>query len=693
MRGLLITLLLIIVLVIPAPLSALPYSSLVSITRSASFEEELNPLGEPVSSKVTVKITVHNNFTYPITVNVWDLEEKVRVTEFSAELVSRESLAPGYELLYWRVRVPPSESEEISLTGTPLEEFPLRVEVYYYVNDEPAYPYRKGGVWKLKVEVGDRFKVAIKLVNELPRFFDGKSYVKVPISALVTIPFPDDVLELEDSNLEPSRLMANSWILTVTREEWLNVTYRVESLGAWGEVNLDPISITYSPFQRVGGFVAPSQAGEAERMAETLSILKDTLASMREGVQGTAQMLSLIADSMEFTSVQPVGGPEGYKLSEALRRYSEFISGLSEAVKSMSKRAKRSSDLLVEVIASIDPTLLVNPTPELRELMYQLSALTYGLSAISGQLETAGSTLREMSEGVEGLENATESLTETLTTISEQMEELSQQLKAASEQMKALGEGLLQVEQVLDTLSETYGETARALRGQEKIQSFLEEFYTSSRAWGSLDLGGSSPAVGYELTKEGSGWVLDNIRLRGDRECLVTWLKVEVEEGRISGLRFENNPENLTSIRVELLDEGRVLLVPVFSRPGGYVSHPLAGKFSVTIESSVKPVVSVTPVCSYAGDYVTVKSQEVSYTVSVEMPILSREKPPELPFIPTPEKRRKAEYLYLVAIALVVVAAVWYIRKLTKKGVEHAELSEIEREMDEIERELAAGED
>ena len=682
-------LLLVVIMVFSACLGAsLPYSILVTISRRATYDRELNPLGHVVDDRVTVRIVVRNNSSYPVTVNLRDLEEKVKVVEVSPEPAWREVLAPGYELLGWSLRVLPRESLEVTVRGIPLESPPLRVEVYYYVNGEPAYPYRKGDVWKLRVSVGDRLKVAVKLVNELPRMFDGQGYVKVPVSALVTIPFPD-VLELEQSSAEPSRLMANSWFLTVLNEEWLNATYRVKSLGAWGEVNLDPITVTYSPIQQ-----GPALAGspeEARRLAETLSALKETLASLGEGIEAVSQALLLTSDSLALPSVTVEGEVPERQLSSALRQYAKYLEKLAGALKSMSCQAGESYDLLIQVISGIDPSQLANPSPELQELMLRLSLLSHGLKVASTQLEKASRGLEAMSEAAEGLENATERLSTTLVSLSDKLNDLSRQLRGLADQLSAMREGLRQVETALETLSEVYEAKALALAGQERVGSFQQALLTAPRAWGFL--GSSEPrvAVGYRLIRRGEEYVLSGIEVRGSGKCLITWLKLEVRNGRIVGFRAGAEPANLTSVRVGLFNASRVMLLPVFGEAGGELTHPLVGEYSVTIESSGRPNVAVTPVCVWKGDYIALEEQEVICRVSIEMPILSREAPPELPPVSVPKKpRRRLEPYYLVLALAAVLVAVWYARRARRKRLEDAELDKIEREILELERRLSS---
>jgi len=687
-----ITLLSIIIVASACLSAAIPYDTLVTISRRATYDVELSPLGQVVDSRVTVKIGVRNNSSYVVMVDLRDLEEDVGIVEVSPVPVWREPLAPGYELLGWSLGVPPRESLEVVVRGVPLEDPPLRVEVYYYVNGEPAYPYRRGDVWKLKVGVGDRLKIAIRLVNELPRLFDGRGYVKVPLSVLVTIPFPGDVLELEESSMEPSKLMVNSWLLIVLGEEWLNATYRVEDLGAWGEVNLNPITITYSPIQQA--LTLAESPEEARHMAETLLALKETLASLRGGVEAASQALRLMSDALNTPPAVAKSEIQGHELSGALRRYADYLEGLAGAVGSMSGQASRSYDLLIQVISSIDPSLLANPSPELQELMYRLSLLSQSLRGVSVQLGRASASLKEMSEAVEGLENATESLSVGLTALSEELSLLSRQLRSMSDQLSAVEEGLYSVEAGLAVLSKIYEARALVLAGQERVRSFQQALLSVSRAWGFLGSSEPRAAVGYRLSREGGYYVLSDIRVRCSGKCTVTWLRLEVRNGRIRGLRIGaegQGPANMTSIRVEVLNDSRVVLLPVFSEAGGELVHPLVGEYSIIIESSGRPDVTVTPLCVWESDYVAVERQDVTYRVSVGMPILSQEVPPELPPISAPEKPRQGlEPLYLALVSTALLAALWYARRVRRRGLEDAELEEVEEEVRELERKLSS---
>ena len=376
---------------------------------------------------------MRNNFSYPLTLYVHDIETDVKISECSDPPVAVEKLSESLYLITWKVKVDPFETKEIQVDSIPKEELPLLVKIFYIVNGKEIKPVKEGKMLKLKVNKGDRITLCLKFENNLPRLFDGPMYEKSPINVLVSMPFPDDILELEEANVPQSQLMANSWILTVYDETWLNATFKVKSLGAWGEVNLDPISISYSIIQQANPAL-DQQISESHQLSETLSALASTANSLGAGIQGISSALSAMSKALKTPLPENANRETEYELSQVLEQYSKALSKAASSLAAMSGEAKNSLNLLTDIILTADPSLITNPTPELQQLMMQLTMLSVQLKIVSAQLSTASVGIRELSTGVEALENATTDLSKRLTQMANQLNVLSDKLGDLAEQ-------------------------------------------------------------------------------------------------------------------------------------------------------------------------------------------------------------------------------------------------------------------
>ncbi len=674
-------------------LLAAPYSAFVTISRSVTFSRTLNPLGEVVSTEVTTKITIQNNLTFPLTLYVYDIEEEVGALEISHTPFIRRTLVPGYELLGWHLKVGSLDTAEITIRGTPLEELPLDIEIYYCINGKPAAPVKEGKVWKLKVDIDDRLTIALKLTNRLPRLFNGISYDKIPLSVLVSIPFPEDILELEYSNMEPSRLLASSWILTTMNTQWLNVTYRVKSLGAWGEVSLEPITITCLPSQDTSSMEL-LQAREAEQLAKTLMTIQATIKVLRIELQSITQAIVLAADSIKVPEVDVKALEDEHKLSKALKEYSNYMLEVAEMLDTLSNQTEESIDLLIKLISVIDPSQLTNPSPEFRNLMANLTAISYGLTTASTQLEIMSESLGMLSEGVEGLENATEALSHTLLSISQQVQMISKRLNEIAEHLSMLDRGLYSVEEVLANLSSAYFEKARVLMSRQALQGFQQRFCAISRAWAVLSREDVRMPIGYRLSRRDNEWIVSDVRIRNLEEHVVMWLSIKVENGLIESLTFERQPANLTSALIELSEDRTAVLIPVFSQVNGKLAHPILGEFSLAVKAEGRPRVVIEPLYVPEDEYIIISRQSTSYTFSIEMPILSREVLPSLPTMPIYEEEVGLRIPYraiLTSVLLLIIIVCIY--RMTKRRAEDVELAKLEEELYEVERRLVGDTD
>ncbi len=666
---------------------SLPFSSVATISRKVSIKVAVNPLSQIKSIVKTSTISVRNNFSYPLTLYVHDIETDAKITEYSDPPVAIEKLAESLYLMTWKIRVGSFETKEIRVDSIPKEDLPLRVGIYYIVNGKENKPIKEGQLWKLEVNKGDKITLCLKFENGLPRVFNGLTYEKSPISVLVSMPFPDDILELEEANVPQSQLMTNSWILTVYDETWLNATFKVKSLGAWGEVNLDPISISYSIIQQANPAL-DQQILESHQLSETLSALASTAASLEKGVQGISSALSAMSVALKSPLPENANREVEYELSKVLEQYSKALSKAASSLAAMSNEAKNSLNLLTDVILTIDPSLISNPTPELEQLMMQLTMLSVQLKIASDQLSATSVGLKELSTGVEALENTTSDLSKRLMQMTSQLNVLSDELGALAEQASLVGKGINALETTLTALSNTYSSREALLASQKSLFTFQLQYYTTSRAWGTFKRYIEKLPVGYRLTNC-SGWRISKIEVKNDKKCTILWLLIRSKNGRISGIEFENQPENLTSTYVKLLGNGSAMVVPIFSAVSGELEHPILGKFSVDIKADSSEDIEVRTLSVCGDKYIHEEEQKITYSISLEVPILSRKVQIEIPSFEEEKKTKNlfAEYFIVAVIATALIA--FAIRWRPRKRIEDRDLAEIEKELEILEKNLS----
>lgn len=665
--------------------SALPFSSVATVSRKVSIKVTVNPLSQIKSIAEVTTISVRNNFSYPLTLYVHDIETDVEISEYSDPPVAVEKPAESLYLITWKVKVDPFETKEIRVDSIPKEELPLHVRMYYIVNGEEIKPVKEGQVWKLKVNKGDKITLCLKFESNLPRLFDGLMYEKSPISVLVSMPFPDDILEFEEANVPQSQLMANSWILTVYDESWLNATFKVKSLGAWGEVNLDPISISYSIIQQANPAL-DQQISESHQLSETLSALASTADSLRTGIHGISSALSAMSETLKTPLPENANREAEYGLSQVLEQYSKALSKAASSLAAMSSEAKNSLNLLTDVILTVDPSLITNPTPELQQLMMQLTMLSVQLKIASAQLSAASVGIRELSTGVGALENATTDLSKKLTQIANQLNVLSNKLGDLAEQASLVGKGMNVLETTLTALSNAYSSKEALLTRQKSLLAFQRRYYTTSRAWGTFKRYIEKLPVGYKLINHSDRWRISKIEVKNEKKCTILWLLIRSHSGRVLGVEFENQPENLTSTHVKLLDNGSAVAIPIFSTDSGELEHPILGKFSVEIKASSSEDIEMYALATCGDKYIHVEDQKVTYSISLEVPTLSRKVQIEIPSIKEEKKTKRplAEYLIAAIIAAALLALA--IRWRPRKRVEDHDLAEIEKELEDLEK-------
>ena len=682
-----IVILLIFVISASACSHALPFSSIATVSRNVSIKVTVNPLSQIKSISETTTISVRNNFSYPLTLYVHDIETDVKISECSDPPVVVKKLAESLYLITWKVEVDPFKTKEIRVDSIPKEELPLLVKIFYRVNGKEIKPVKEGKMLKLKVNKGDKITLCLKFENNLPRLFDGLMYEKSPINVLVSMPFPDDILELKEANVPQSQLMTNSWILTVYDETWLNATFKVKSLGAWGEVNLDPISISYSIIQQANPAL-DQQISESHQLSETLSALASTTDSLGTGIQGISSALSATSEALKTPLPENANRKAEYELSQVLEQYSKALSKAASSLAAMSGEAKNSLNLLTDLILTADPSLITNPTPELQQLMMQLTMLSVQLKITSAQLSATSVGLRELSTGVEALENATTDLSKRLTQMANQLNDLSDKLGDLAEQASLVGKGVNALKTTLTALSDAYSSKEALLESQRSLLTFQHQYYTTSRAWGTFKGSIEKLPTGYKLINHNDRWMISKIEVKNEKKCTILWLVIRSRSGRILGIKFENQPENLTSIFVKLLDNSSAIAIPIFSTDNGELEHPILGKFSVEIKAGSSEDIEVYALAACGDKYINVEDQKVTYSISLEVPTLSRKVQIKIPSFEEEKKTKRpfAEYLIAAIIAAALIALA--IRWRPRKRIEDRDLAEIEKELEDLEKRL-----
>jgi len=666
---------------------SLPFSSVATISRKVSIKVAVNPLSQIKSIVKTSTISVRNNFSYPLTLYVHDIETDAKITEYSDPPVAIEKLAESLYLMTWKIRVGSFETKEIRVDSIPKEDLPLRVGIYYIVNGKENKPIKEGQLWKLEVNKGDKITLCLKFENGLPRVFNGLTYEKSPISVLVSMPFPDDILELEEANVPQSQLMTNSWILTVYDETWLNATFKVKSLGAWGEVNLDPISISYSIIQQANPAL-DQQIFESHQLSETLSALASTADSLEKGIQGISSALSAMSEALKTPLPENANREAEHELSKVLEQYSKALSKAASSLAAMSNEAKNSLNLLTDVILTIDPSLISNPTPELQQLMVQLTMLSVQLKIASAQLSATSVGLKELSTGVEALENTTTDLSKRLMQMTSQLNVLSDELGDLAEQASLVGKGVNALKTTLTALSNAYSSKEALLVSQRSLLAFQHRYYTTSRAWGTFKGSIEKLPIGYKLINYSNRWRISKIEVKNEKKCTILWLVIRSRSGRVLGIKFENQPENLTSVFVKLLDNGSAMAIPIFSTDGGELEHAILGKFSVEIKAGSSEDIEAYALAACGDKYINVEDQKVTYSISLEVPTLSRKVQIKIPTFEEEKKTKRLFVEYLIATIIAAALITLAIRWRPRKRIKDRDLAEIEKELEDLEKRL-----
>ena len=157
-----------------------------------------------------------------------------------------------------------------------------------------------------------------------------------------------------------------------------------------------------------------------------------------------------------------------------------------------------------------------------------------------------------------------------------------------------------------------YSSKEALLVSQRSLLTFQHRYYTTSRAWGTFKGSIEKLPIGYKLVNHSNKWKISKIEVKNEKKCTILWLVIRSRSGRVLGIKFKNQPENLTSVFVKLLDNSSAIAIPIFSTDNGELEHPILGKFSVKIRAGSSEDIEVYALAACGDKYINVENQKVT---------------------------------------------------------------------------------
>ncbi len=521
-------------------------------------------------------------------------------------------VGPSLHLLKWdKLRVRAGDEVRIEYEGRPLTEPPVKVGYHLFVNGREVRGSR------VPVKLGDEVKVAVEIVNSRGKLLVNGRALDRPLNVMMILNAPEG-LELTSYSVPPTSpipgLSAKAWLLRVNDRTWVNVTYRVKSMGSWGEVVQQPLSLecylTPTP-DELSVYKTQAEALERELRAvnTSLMIVREVKRGLSEGARALRSL------NIEVPKAKPP--EELLKAARGLRNVSSYMMAMGMIMHNASTTIERELHNVkfpVPVGAMMGGALqrLANLSKFLGEAANTSISMAHALEDMSAGLELAYYRMLNLSAEARSLGSE----------INERLSSFRDALMGAEHSM-----GLL--ERLLSALVEGEARILDDLRARVRA---LEYIAKSSEGIGPMvSFAEVRPIKGYPIVKKIGAdlWALDEVRVRGVRlDLKPLYMVINVSGGQIAGIQYYDSRMwrpllNYSMADITLDLRGAVIPAMGLNISDNMLRHPTLGRLRVLIRAREAPGVNALLLYMQSDDTVKVERVNIRYSITIEQPTLS----------------------------------------------------------------------